>query len=167
MLDSVWSVLSGLLHLDFSVITENIVTLVLTLFAAALGLFAVYYLKRRRKTMDHQRMAAIVKGLHRAGVTRDVFKPAAPAQADTHDHLLSGMRWLFTGLGVSGALYTYGSVDPVAAESGEAFRGALIGVVPAAIGIAHLIFSFICRRRGRRQVAFPSRMAYRSVSRRY
>ena len=163
MLDSVWEVLSGLLHLDFSVITENIVTLVLTLFAGILGFFAIYYLRRRRKTMDHERLAAIVKGLHYAGVSREVFKKAT---TDSHDHLLSGLRWLFTGIGVSGALYTYGSVEPVV-DSGEAIRGALIGVVPSAIGIAHLLFSLLCRRRERNQVPFPSRMAYRPVSRRY
>ena len=163
MLGSIWDVISGLLHLDFSVITENIITLVLTLFASVFGFFSIFYLKRRRKTMDHQRMAAIIKGLHRAGVTRDVFKKAP---ADSHDHLLSGMRWLFTGLGVSGALYTYGSSEPVA-DAGEAIRGAMIGVVPAAVGIAHLIFSRVCRRRERDQDPFPSRLAYRPVSRRY
>ncbi|MNC98534.1 hypothetical protein D3C83_165260 [compost metagenome] len=76
------------------------------------------------------------------------------------------MRWLFTGLGVSGALYTYGSVEPVA-DAGEAVRGAMIGVVPAAVGIAHLIFSRVCRRRELHQDPFPSRLAYRPVSRRY
>jgi len=163
MLGSIWEVISGLLHLDFSVLTENIITLVLTLFASVLGFFSVFYLKRRRQTMDHQRMAAIIKGLHYAGVRGNVFKKAP---ADSHDHLLSGLRWLFTGLGVSGALYTYGSVEGVA-EAGDAARGALIGVVPGAIGVAHLIFSRVCRRRERYQDPFPSRLAYRPVSRRY
>jgi hypothetical protein len=163
MLGSIWEVISGLLHLDFSVITENIITLVLTLFATVLGFFSVFYLKRRRTTLDHQRMAAILKGLHYAGVRGNVFKKAP---ADAHDHLLSGMRWLFTGLGVSGALYTYGSVEPVA-DTAEAVRGALIGVVPAAVGIAHLLFSMVLRKRDRNQDPFPSRLAYRPVSRRY
>src|SRR5918994_393954 len=147
MLYSILGLLGSLFSFDFSAITENIVTLLLTVFAASLGFFSIYHLRRRRETLDHQRMAAIVKGLHYAGVTRDVFRKPA---ADSHDHLLRGLRWLFGGLGVSGALYTYGSVEPVA-DGGEAIRGALVGVVPGAIGAAHLLFSAVCRRRERRQ----------------
>ena len=163
MLGASWEVISGLFNLDFSVITENIVTLILTLLAAGLGVFSMSYLRRRRDTLDHQRMAAIIKGLHYAGVTRDVFKKAAP---DSREHLLRGLRWLFAGLGVSGALYTYGSVEPVA-DAAEAVRGAMIGVIPGAIGIAHLLFAGVCRRRERREDPFPSRMAYRPATRRY
>jgi hypothetical protein len=163
MLDSILDVLGSLLRLDFSSITSNIVTLLLTIFAASLGFFSIFYLRRRRETLDHQRMAAIIKGLHYAGVTRDVFKKPA---ADSHDHLLRGLRWLFGGLGVSGALYTYGSVEPVA-DAGEAIRGAMIGVIPGGIGLAHLLFSRICRRREQQQNPLGSRMVYRTATRRY
>jgi hypothetical protein len=166
MLSSILELLGGLFrglfNFDFSAITDNIVTLLVTLLAVGLGFFAIQYLRRRRETLDHQRMAAIVKGLHYAGVTRDVFKKPP---ADSHDHLLRGLRWLFGGLGVSGALYTYGSVEP--AIDGEAIRGALVGLIPGAIGLAHLLFSMICRRRERNQEPFPSRMVYRAVARRY
>jgi len=163
MLGSILELLGGLFNFNFSVLTENIVTLVLTLFGAVFGFFSVYYLGRRRKTLDHERLAAIVKGLHRAGISREALRKKP---ADSRDHLLTGMRWLFTGLGVSGALYTYGSIEPVA-DAGSAVRGAMIGVVPAAVGIAHLIFAMASRRRERNQDPFPSRMAYRPVSRRY
>ena len=163
MLGSILEILGGLLHFDFSVLTENIITLVLTLFGAVLGFFSIYYLGRRRKTLDHERLAAIVKGMHRAGISRDAFRKAP---ASSHDHLLTGLRWLFTGMGVSAALYTYGSIEPVV-DAGESVRGALIGVVPGAIGIAHLLCAFVCRRKERNQDPFPSRMAYRAVSRRY
>ena len=163
ILEFLGGLLGGLFNFDFSAITENIVTLVLTLFAGILGLFSIHYLRRRRETLDHERMAAIIKGLHYAGVTRDGFKKPA---ADSHDHLLRGLRWLFAGLGVSGALYTYGSIEPVV-ETGEAARGALVGLIPGAIGTAHLFFSAVCRRRERKQDAQPSRMVYRTAARRY
>jgi len=163
MLDSILGLLGSLFHFDFSAITENVVTLVLALFASVLGLFSMFYLKRRRQTLDHERMAAIVKGLHYAGVTRDVFKKPP---TDSHDHLMRGLRWLFGGLGVSGALYTYGSVEPVA-DGGEAIRGALVGLIPGAIGIANLVCAWLCRRKESNQDPFPSRMDYRAVARRY
>jgi len=163
MLDSILEVLGNLLHFDFSSLTSNIVTLILTIFAGSLGFFSIFYLGRRRETLDHQRMAAIVKGLHYAGVTRDVFKKPA---ADSHDHLLRGLRWLFGGLGVSTALYTYGSVGPVA-DAGDAMRGALLGAIPGGIGLAHLLFSRVCRRRERQQDPLGSRMVYRAATRRY
>jgi hypothetical protein len=162
MLDSILEVLGGLLHLDFSVLTENIITLVLTLFASVLGFFSIFYLRRRRQTLDHERMATILKGLHYAGVTREVFRKPP---ADSHDHLLRGLRWLFGGLGVSGALYTYGSIEPVG-DGGEAIRGALVGAVPAAIGVAHLIFSRVCRR-AERQNPVATRLLARAAARRY
>lgn len=163
MLDSILEVLGSLLRLDFSALTENIVTLVLTLFTAVLGFFGVFYLRRRRQSLDHERMAAIVKGLHYAGVTRDVFKKPA---TDSHDHLLCGLRWLFGGLGVSGAMYGYGSIEPVA-DAADAIKGALIGIIPAFIGLAHLIFSWLARRREKKEeLPLTTRMVYRAVARR-
>lgn len=164
MLGSIWELLRNVLSLDFSGITDNIVTLVLTLIAGLLGVFSVYYLRRRRETLDHERMAAIIKGLHYAGVTRDVFKRQPP---DTRDHLLKGLRWLLGGVGLSGALYTYGSMEPVA-DAGEALRGAMVGVVPSAIGFAHLLFSWLCHRRERKENPVLTRsMVYRAAARRY
>src|SRR5262245_5755561 len=122
MLSSILEILGGLFHFDFSAITDNIVTLVLAVPVGLIGIFAMSYLGRRRKTIDHERMATIIKGLHYAGVkTGELVKKPAP---DSHAYLMRGLRWLFGGLGVSGALYTYGSVEPVA-DAGEAIRGAL------------------------------------------
>jgi len=161
MLDSILGLLGSLFNFDFSAITENVVTLVLALFASVLGLFSMFYLRRRRQTLDHERMAAIIKGLHYAGVTRDVFKKPA----DSQTQLMRGVRWLFGGLGVSGALYTYGSIEP--AVDGDAVRGALVGVVPGAIGIAHLLCAWFCRRNERRQDPLASRVMQRAAARRY
>jgi hypothetical protein len=163
MLGSILELLGNVLSLDFSGITDNIVTLVLTAIAALLGIFSVYYLRRRRVTLDHERMAAIIKGLHYAGVTRDVFRKPAP---DPRDHQLKGLRWLLAGAGLSGALYTYGSIEP-SADAVEAVRGAMVGVVPGAIGFAHLVFAWLCRRRERNESPVGSRMVYRAAARRY
>jgi hypothetical protein len=164
MLDSILELLGNLLSLNFSQLTENIVTLALAAFAVVLGFFSIAHLRRRRQTLDHQRMAAILKGLHYAGVSRDVFKKPA---ADSQDHLLRGLRWLFGGVGVSGALYTYGSIEPVA-DTGAAVRGALIGLIPGALGLAHLLFSWCCKRaHNKQQDALSSRMVYRAAARRY
>ena len=163
MLGSILELLGNVFSLDFSGITDNIVTLVLTLIAGMLGVFSVYYLRRRRVTLDHERMAAIVKGLHYAGVTRDVFKKQPP---DPRDHVLKGLRWLLGGVGLSGAFYTFGAMEPVA-DAGEAVRGAMVGVVPGAIGFAHLLFAWLCRRRERNENPITSRMVYRAAARRY
>jgi hypothetical protein len=165
MLDSILELLANLLSGDFTAITENIISLALAAFAVVLGFFGISHLRRRRQTLDHERMAAILKGLHYAGVSRDVFKKPA---ADSQDHLFRGLRWLFGGAGLSGALYTYGSLEPVADES-AAVRGALIGLIPGALGLAHLLFSWFCKRAHiqQQQDALSSRLYYRAAARRY
>jgi hypothetical protein len=165
MLDSILGLIGTLLSGDFTAITENIVSLALAAFTIVLGFFGISHLRRRRQTLDHERMAAILKGLHYAGVSRDVFRKPG---ADSQDHLLRGLRWLFGGAGLSGALYTIGSLQPVADES-SALRGAFIGLIPGALGLAHLLFSWFCRRATARQqeAALASRMVYRAAARRY
>jgi hypothetical protein len=71
-------------------------------------------------------MAALIKGLHYAGLTHDVL--TRPRQ-DSRDHLLSGLRWLFAALGVSSAMYGYESLQPAATQV-DAMSGALIGLIP-------------------------------------
>jgi hypothetical protein len=147
-------------------LTENVITLGLLLFAIGLGVFAIVYLNRRRQTLDHQRMAAVIKGLHYAGVSSDIFKAASP---DARDHFVSGVRWLFGALGLSSAMYGYESIQPSATAS-AALGGALIGLIPAALGLAHLLCSWLAKRKD----AIPSaavrpggpayRAAFRSVA---
>jgi hypothetical protein len=116
----------------------------LALFALTLGFFAIHYLNRRRQMLHQERMASLIKGLHFAGVAHDVF--AKPPKREARDHLLSGLRWLFGATGVSGAMYGYQTMQPVA-DAGSAVSAALIGLIPGAIGLAHLLFSLICSRR--------------------
>ena len=106
-------ILGGILDFltgNLSQLTGNIVALGLTVFALGLGFFAIRYLGRRRQMLHTERMAAMVKGLHYAGVARDVF---AKPQTDSRDHLLCGLRWMFGAAGLSGALYGYEQLQAV------------------------------------------------------
>jgi hypothetical protein len=159
--------LSGLLGnlLDFlPQLTENLTSIGLLVFALALGFFAISHLRRRRQTLDHQRMAAIIKGLHYAGLPREAFQQQR--RTESRDHLLRGLRWLCGGAGVSGAVYTYQTLDP-AAEASEAIRGALLGLIPGALGLAHLLFSWLCKRSEQPSSLLSSRMMHRAAARRY
>jgi hypothetical protein len=137
-------------------ITNSIIALGLAVFAIVLGFFAINYLGRRRQMLHQERMAAMVKGLHYAGVAREVF---ARQKADSREHLLCGLRWLFGAAGISGTMYGYERLQPAGlGDTLTALRGALIGLIPAAIGIAHLLFSFLCSRRDR--IVASTRTAY-------
>jgi hypothetical protein len=140
-------------------LTENLVTIGLLAFAVGLGVFAITYLNRRRRTMDQQRFAAIIKGLHRSGLARDVL--SQPKQ-DPRDHLLRGLRWLFGGAGLSSAMYGYESMQPAAAPD-AALSVALIGLIPGALGLAHLLFSWLSRRRSK-PTAFARPGMYRAAA---
>ena len=145
-------------------LTDSLVTIGLALFALALGFFAIAYLHRRRQMLHQERMASLIKGLHYAGVAREVF---AKPKRDSRDHVLSGLRWLFGGVGVSGAMYGYETVQP-SMDASAAASGALLGLIPAALGLAQLLFSWLCARRekadgsARRFLgANPQRVQYR------
>jgi hypothetical protein len=147
-------------------LTTSVVVGGLAIFALALGFFAIHYLNRRRQMLHQERMAALIKGLHYAGIAKDVLvKP----KADSRDHMLSGLRWLFGAGAASGAMYSYESLQPVA-DASSALQGALIGIIPAAIGLAHLLFSWICSRRPRAnalQTGPYYRTVYRPAARRF
>jgi hypothetical protein len=124
-------------------LTDSLVPLGLAVFALVLGFFSILYLNRRRNLLHQERMAALIKGLHYAGVAKDVF---AKPKADARDHLLSGLRWLFGGFGISGAVYGYQRLQP-AADASTALAGLLAGLIPALLGLAHLLFSWLTRRK--------------------
>jgi hypothetical protein len=142
-------------------LTTNIVVGGLAIFALSLGFFAIHYLNRRRQMLHQERMASLIKGLHYAGVARDVLVKPKP---DSRDHMLSGLRWLFGAGAASGAMYGYETMQPIA-DAGAAMQGALIGIIPGAIGLAHLLFSWLCSRRTATGVASHGRQYYRTVYR--
>lgn len=136
-------------------LTNNFVVVAATLIALGMGWFSVNYLSKRRQMLHQERMASLVKGLHYAGVAHDIFsKP----RRDARSYLLSGLRWLFGAAGLSAALYGYSAMQP-SADPTTAVRGALAGVVPGSIGLAHLVFSAFSRNRQRPN--FPARPSYR------
>jgi hypothetical protein len=146
-------------------LTSSIVVGGLAAFALALGFFAIHFLNQRRKLLHQERMASLIKGLHYAGIARDVLVKPKP---DARDHLLCGMRWLFGATAASAAMYGYESLQPVA-DAGAAMQGALVGLIPAAIGLAHLLFSWLSNRRKKAATAVAGpyyRVAYRPVVRR-
>jgi hypothetical protein len=144
-------------------ITEPLVVLGLTVFALVLGFFSISYLNRRRTIANQQKMAALIKGLHYAGVSPDVLsKP----RHDPREHKMKGVRWLAGSVGLSTALYGYGSLQPTA-DPADALRGALVGIVPAAIALGHFLCSWICSKQPTTTTAVPSRPVYRVARRRF
>jgi hypothetical protein len=153
----------GKLGINLTGLADQILVVGLTVFALAMGFFSLRFLGRRRQMLDQERMAALIKGLHYAGVSRDVFNK--PKQ-DAHDHLLRGLRWLFGAGGISGAFYGYAALQPANAVT-DWLRGALLGIIPAAIGLAHLLFSWICAGRSKAAEQTQVRGYYRTAGRRY
>lgn len=133
-------------------LVENFVVLAAALIALGLGWFSINYLSKRRQMLHQERMATLVKGLHYAGVAKDIFNK--PAATDSRDHVLRGLRWLFGGIGLSAALYASASMAPSVDPSGPA-RAALAGIVPFLIGLAHMLFSFFTRNKGIPSILSP------------
>jgi len=150
--------LSGLLNS----ITEPLVVVGLTVFALTLGFFSISYLSRRRTMVNQERMAALIKGLHYAGVSPQAL---ARPKHDPREHAMKGVRWLFGSVGLSSALYGYQSLQP-AADPGDALRGALVGIVPGAIALGHFLCSWICSRQ-QTPASGPTRQVYRVARRRF
>lgn len=130
----------GALHLGS--LTNHIAAVGFTLFTASLALLAINNRRRRRLTIEQQRMAALIKGLHYAGVAHDML---ATSRVAPQDHVLSGLRWVLASAALSGALYGSAALQS-SPDKTEALRGALVGTIPAAIGLAHLVFSWISSR---------------------
>jgi hypothetical protein len=161
---SIGGLLGGGLSAILSKLTDNIIVLGLTVFALALGFFAITYLNRRRQMLNQEKMAALIKGLHYAGVPPEVFAKQK-RKPDSRDHLMKGIRWLFGSAGLSGALYSYESLHQAADSTGP-LSGALIGLIPGAMALAHFLCSWLCKRTEQSTAgSMTSRPAYRSASR--
>jgi hypothetical protein len=141
-------------------LTDNLILIGLTVFAISLGFFAIWYLHNRRTMLHQERMATLIKGLHYAGVAQQVF--AHPRRLQSRDHVLSALRWMFGGVGVSAAMYGYQSMQP--AGFSEPVSGALIGVIPAALGLAHLLFAWIAARRQKKAATPLNRLNRRFLN---
>ena len=131
-----------------------LIPIIAIIMGIGIGMLAIYLGYRKRKelfTCYHlERMAAIEKGIDcppwpdRLLADEDTAPSASPRQ-----HLLKGLVWLFIGLGATVAVYA--TFD---------LRRALFGLIPAGIGLAHLIYYFV---EGRREAEVVEQAA--SVSR--
>ncbi|PYX92149.1 MAG: hypothetical protein DMG67_07805 [Acidobacteria bacterium] len=130
--------------------TNNFVAIAMTLIALGLGLFSILYLNKRRQLLHKERMASLIKGLHYAGVAQEIFGKTKPKQPC--NHLLCGLRWLLGAVGLASAVYGYIALQPGTTVN-DAIRGALTGAIPAAIGLAHLIFNWLT---GRAKLPVPN-----------
>jgi hypothetical protein len=102
--------------------------------------YAITDYRRRRDIVEahhKERIAAIERGMEIPPLPEAFFKPLE--KNDRPRHLLTGMIWLFVGIGVGVFLYTVAG-DDVAA----------IGLIPAGVGLAFLVYYFI---EGRNELA--------------
>jgi hypothetical protein len=127
-------------------LTDNFVVLAAALILLGLGWFSISYLSKRRQMLHQERMASLVRGLHYAGVAKDILSQPSKPKAGSRDHALSGLRWLFGAAGVSATLYASAAMQPFA-DPTIVHRAALPGIIPGLIGLIHLIISAILRKR--------------------
>ena len=116
-----------------------IVAIVMGIGIGMLSLLLDYRKKREMFAMHHQeRMAAIEKGMEVPPLPAEFFQDhRRRAQRGPGDDLRRGLTLLFVGVAVTIALY------------GTLHRHYLWGLVPAAIGVANLLYYFIEQRKAR------------------
>lgn len=107
-----------------------------------IGMLAIYTNYRKRRELyahyHQERMAAIEKGVDCPPWPAHLLaEEDSGSSSSTRPHLLRGLVWLFIGLAAMVAIYA--TFD---------FRPALFGLIPAGIGLAHLIYYFV---EGKRQ----------------
>jgi hypothetical protein len=116
----------------------------------ALAMVGMYLHYRKRKdlfTLYHQeRMAAIDKGMELPPLPEGILDEQA-APYNPRRHLLKGLAWLFTGIGIGAGVFATVGLD-----------WAWFSLVPIGVGAAHLIYYAV---EGRREAGpqEPSRRA--------
>jgi Domain of unknown function (DUF6249) len=104
-------------------------------FSIPLTYMVLNYRKRRRLMELHhtERMAAIERGMELPPLPRELFEGSRSRRRTTS--LLPGLVWFFIGVGILIALQSISDEE------------AMIGLVPAGIGLAYLIYYFMEGRR--------------------
>ena len=95
--------------------------------------YAVVDYKRRRDNVEanhKERLAAIERGMELPPLPESFYQSIKPARRSSY--LLPGLVWLFVGVGIFMAL---------GAIAGEDVR--YLGLVPAGVGLAYLIYYFV------------------------
>lgn len=115
--------------------------------------YAITDYRRRRDIVEahhKERLAAIERGMEIPPLPEAFFKPLE--KNGRPRHLLTGMIWLFVGIGVGLFLYAVAGHDVAA-----------IGLIPGGVGLAFLVYYFI---EGRNELAeYKSREAATIASR--
>jgi hypothetical protein len=116
-----------------------LIPIVAIVMGIGIGMLALCLNYRKRKEifalLHQERMAAIDKGLELPPLPEGLFaeggRPASP-----HRHLLKGLVWLFLGLALLTALFAFAQRNI-----------ALFALIPAGIGLAHLLYYFLVGRK--------------------
>lgn len=95
--------------------------------------FAIVDYRRRRDIVEanhKERLAAIERGMEPPSLPESFYQSMKPARRSSY--LLPGLVWLFVGIGIFIAL---------GAIAGDDVR--MLGLIPAGVGIALLIYHFV------------------------
>ena len=116
-----------------------VVAIVLGIGIGMLSLYLDYRKKREFFELHHkERMAAIEKGMEVPPLPPEFFQDPRRRQRTPADYLRRGLVWLLVG----GAL--------LVAMAGRSNHDNLWGLVPAAVGVAYLVFYFLEGKRAQR-----------------
>ena len=80
--------------------------------------------------------------LHRERILAMVERGAFRRQLEPRDYLLRGLIWLFIGAGLIGFLFFVTGVFD-GEDRANVIRWGFLGVIPAAVGLAYLVFYII------------------------
>jgi hypothetical protein len=121
--------------------TDNIavfIPIVAIVMGIGIGMLSIYFDYRKKQDMfalhHKERMAAIEKGMDVPPMPPEFFRDGRNCRPRTHaDFLRRGLVLLFVGAAISVALYN---------TQRDAY---LWGLVPAAVGIAQLLYYYLAR----------------------
>ncbi len=104
------------------------------LISFVLGIITMHYSHQRREMEHRERMAAMASG-------RPWPPPAetGPRSPSPRDYFRRGLVWLSLGIGLFLAL-TFASWTLPYHDQGHLRRLAFLGLVPAAVGIAYIVY---------------------------
>ena len=128
----------------FAFFDTSVIALIIPIVAIVLGCsiplaYIVLNYRRRKQLFElyHQeRMAAISKGIELPPLPEDLFqdweKPQPSLPKTPRDSLLKGLVWLFVGLAIV-----------IAVGGIKGMEEGMLGLIPAGVGLAHLIYYFV------------------------
>ena len=116
-----------------------VVAIVMGIGIGMLSLYLDYRKKRSMYELHHkERMAAIEKGMDVPPLPPEFFESPRRRLRTRSDYLRRGLVWLLVGGAITAALYSQGR------------NSSLWGLVPAAVGLAYLLFYFLDGRNAER-----------------